>query len=663
MNRGRLTTGVIGGIVMLLALIASAASPVSESTHRKARYYYGEGARMQALDSAAAAMEYYRKAYELDPDYAEAASGYGRLRLGVLNETLQTRPARLESLRMLQSYVDRFPDDVYESQYYGYVAGRLDTVDEAVRVFERTAALHPDNSATLYHLADALAANGRYKEAAAALDRYEAVEGESSDLSLAKMSYYFADNDTLSAENEIHRLVARNPKDATTIMLKGNFFEMINRPDSALACFLLAEKLDPEAPAPKMALSEVYRQKGDSVAYDNEMYDLLLSEDFSLDNKVMILSRYLQRLLMDKNDTRRGDNLFSVLRKQYPHEAEILDLSARYNAAKGNPKAAEEEISYAIDQKPANTTYWGQLMTYQMADERPEDAVATYNRARQHVDPDYSMQLFFATAVAPAAKRYDLSVGIFREMLRQTDPGAVSDTVISLSSLNPKITLENLDRLSTLYTGLGDIYHEMEKNDSAFICYENAITVYPDDCLAKNNYAYYISNTPGADLERALKLITEVCNSSCGSNPTYIDTYAWVLYKLGRYEEAAVQQKKALDTYRDSALDEADEAVAATASENVYAQAAKTEEQKNSDTETARKAALSDPSYLAGLPELYLHYGDILMRLNRREEAAGEYRKGIAAIDELEAQNRKFVDEKLRETRNELSDKLKEASK
>ena len=181
--------------------------------------------------------------------------------------------------------------------------------------------------------------------------------------------------------------------------------------------------------------------------------------------------------------------------------------------------------------------------------------------------------------------------------------------------------------------------------------------------MTSNHHALYDLGYTRTTMALKQREATSRGNSSCGSNPTYIDTYAWVLYKLGRYEEAAVQQKKALDTYRDSALDEADEAVAATASENVYAEAAKTEEQKNSDTETARKAALSDPSYLAGLPELYLHYGDILMRLNRREEAAGEYRKGIAAIDELEAQNRKFVDEKLRETRNELSDKLKEASK
>ena len=49
--------------------------------------------------------------------------------------------------------------------------------------------------------------------------------------------------------------------------------------------------------------------------------------------------------------------------------------------AKGDFAEAEEQIGYAIDLNPTNVEYWGQLMRYQLADDRADDAIATYRRA------------------------------------------------------------------------------------------------------------------------------------------------------------------------------------------------------------------------------------------------------------------------------------------
>lgn len=108
-----------------------------------------------------------------------------------------------------------------------------------------------------------------------------------------------------------------------------------------------------------MALANFYKNIGDSVAFDNKMYEALLSEDFIQEEKIAILEEYLQSLLNDKSDTGRVYHLFSVLMEQYPHEPAVLDLAARYSGAKGDYKDAEEQIGYAIDLDPANVAYWG----------------------------------------------------------------------------------------------------------------------------------------------------------------------------------------------------------------------------------------------------------------------------------------------------------------
>ena len=64
--------------MLLAALTVFATFAATDSSQRKkARYYYLEGARMQAEGKMPEAYEYYKKAYMADSSYDEAASAYG----------------------------------------------------------------------------------------------------------------------------------------------------------------------------------------------------------------------------------------------------------------------------------------------------------------------------------------------------------------------------------------------------------------------------------------------------------------------------------------------------------------------------------------------------------------------------------------------------------
>ncbi len=82
---------------------------------------------------------------------------------------------------------------------------------------------------------------------------------------------------------------------------------------------------------------------------------------------------------------------------------------------------------------------------------------------------------------------------------------------------------------------------------ACYDAYEHSLRYNAENALVLNNYAYFLS-LAGERLDEALRM-AELAVRLSGSNPTYLDTQAWVLYRSGRYAEAKkiMQQAIALD--------------------------------------------------------------------------------------------------------------------
>lgn len=533
-------------ILVLTGIVAAGAAPRQGDTARreKARYYYMEAVRRQVDGNNAAAFELYKKAYNLDPTYTEAESAYGGLRLTVEADTFQTPEMLQSSLAMMKPFVDKYTGDYFEQTYYAYLAGHLDTLPEAIRVYERADSLFPSKTATLANLSEAYMAHGDVAKAVEALDRYERMEGKSAPVTLRKITYLLQARDTLTALREAHALAEYSPKNANFRILTGNLYEVLQMPDSALAYYQQAERIAPENGAAKLALAGYFKEHGDSVNFDKKIYEALLSEDFDLNQKTDVLAQYLQRIILDKSDTQRGDHLFDVLSRQYPHEPMVLDLSARYNAAKGDMPAAIEQIGYAIDLDADNGELYTQLMSYEMSADKPADAVKTFDRAARVVTPDENMILMLSQAAA-MAKQYDRADSAFNTLLRKLDPSlSVSDSLTDRSAA-ARMTFEQLNQATAIFTMAGDLYYQRKMPREAFRNYENALKFIPDEPMTLNNYAYFLSES-GGDLDHAFEMSKQAITLQ-PDNATFLDTYAWILFLKGDAEEALKYQRSAME--------------------------------------------------------------------------------------------------------------------
>lgn len=537
-------------LALLLAGIACAAP--QQPARAKARYYYMQGALEQAQGHSTEAYEYYKRAYAIDPAYADAAHAYGLNRMAIRTDSMQSMPVLRESMALMQPYVDAYPQDLTNARVYAYFASRLDTIAEAIRVYQRIDSLRPSDKVNLLQLSDAYMVAHRPDDAIAALQRFESSEGKSPQLSLKKMGFFLAKGDTLAAVAEADDLIATNPREPSYHLLKGNLYEVIGNNDSTLSEYLLAEKLGPERANAKLALASLYRNAGDSASYDNKIYEALLSDDLEITDKTGLLGEYLQDLLDGKADTSRGDHLFDVLMQQFPHQPELLGLAARYSAAKGDFKEAASQMQYAIDLEPAQPQYWVDLMRFQAADDAPADAMETYRRAAQHIDITEPFTLLYASA-ATMAGQYDEAGRTYRGLLHDINPAIPADSLIAGLLPTLSLTYEQMQRAASIYASLGDMLYKAGRNPEAYTAYENSLTLMPDDPMALNNYAYYLCES-GGDLEKALGLSRRSIDAE-PDNETYLDTYAWIQFRRKEYAEALQYQEKAIEKATESGRD------------------------------------------------------------------------------------------------------------
>ena len=94
------------------------------------------------------------------------------------------------------------------------------------------------------------------------------------------------------------------------------------------------------------------------------------------------------------------------------------------------------------------------------------------------------------------------------------------------------------------WSQLGWLYDRQGRVDSSDLCYERALEIDPRNPFVCNNYAYSLC-LRGIKLETALKLSRTSLDTE-PENAAYLDTYAWILYHLGRLSEAESAAKSAI---------------------------------------------------------------------------------------------------------------------
>ncbi len=93
------------------------------------------------------------------------------------------------------------------------------------------------------------------------------------------------------------------------------------------------------------------------------------------------------------------------------------------------------------------------------------------------------------------------------------------------------------------HLNLGYLYHEISRWDDAEKVYARAMAIDPEDPQILNNFAYLLAVSERR-LDEALLYVDKALKSA-PETPSYLDTKGWVLYRMGKYEEALKLLEKA----------------------------------------------------------------------------------------------------------------------
>jgi tetratricopeptide (TPR) repeat protein len=99
-------------------------------------------------------------------------------------------------------------------------------------------------------------------------------------------------------------------------------------------------------------------------------------------------------------------------------------------------------------------------------------------------------------------------------------------------------------RMVDAWVQLAILYDQRGMADSSDALYRRALRLEPDNALALNNLGYSLSQR-NIRLDEARAMAWRAVQSE-PQNPAYLDTYAWVLYKLGEYQEARFYIERAI---------------------------------------------------------------------------------------------------------------------
>ncbi|GAB5465002.1 MAG: tetratricopeptide repeat protein [Candidatus Kapaibacteriales bacterium] len=265
----------------------------------------------------------------------------------------------------------------------------------------------------------------------------------------------------------------------------------------------------------------------------------------------------LEELYLDKRYSEGIDLIFKA-KKNMPYEA-ALNLYMTfgdniYRDQRDSTDEAEKVMLQAIENDDFNSwriQYLGGLLASKIGDTARTEEYFSEVLMTADTIPDLATQvgIFFMnrnklnraldifslySTKYPKDARFPFFEGVIYNQMDSLDK-AEKKLLISY-----RLDTNNVDVLSNL----GLIYDKRGIPEKTETFYQKAYAMQPDNPLLNNNYAYHLSNY-GGDLERAERM-ARYALSIDKDNPSYLDTYAWIQYRLGKYEIALEYLNKAL---------------------------------------------------------------------------------------------------------------------
>ncbi|TWF44250.1 tetratricopeptide repeat protein [Chitinophaga polysaccharea] len=395
--------------------------------------------------------------------------------------------------------------------------------DSAAYVFDGLTSKYPDNEDYLYNKGILLAKANKPASALATFNQLEKKVGVVEELIYQKQKLLLKMSMVDEAAAEIQKLIDQNPQEIRYYYLLAEIYDANDRvPDAASIYHTILTK-DPDNPRALIALASYARKNNDMATYWGNLTKAFANPNYNIDEKVAYVYPYLQMLNLDTAKLDEGLRLTSLIIRAHPQDAKGYALQGDMFSQADMIDSAEVSYKKAISLDDTRFSVWYQLMWIYSRKEDPTALLTLSNNVTTKFPKEFMGYYFKGVA----------------SFLLQQYPNAIN-------SLNTALEIGNGEKkfLGDIYSLLGDAYHATGQHKQSDSSYERALLLRPKDALIMNNYSYYLS-LRGENLDRAAEMSKQSLEIEPDS-PTYMDTYAWILFRQEKFTEARQWIEKAL---------------------------------------------------------------------------------------------------------------------
>jgi len=402
-------------------------------------------------------------------------------------------------------------------------------VDKAVEMYNAIVKIDPENDDALMMLINIYSQSEKYNEAIAALNLLEKVQGMNQDITMEKARLYFMQNQNKKGIAEIDKLVKAYPNEPKYQVLRGDIYLDQKMKPEALACYQQVLTTDPNNGDALYSLSKYYKAIGDSVSMMATLDQMMGNKSVDLEPKISVL----KDLVTKPSEIQKVEGYLASLLEMYPEEESLHNYNYLFLLMKQQIPAAENELKIMLDLNPQNKLTWTRMIDMKVKQENFAAVDSLCSKALDYFADDVDFYFYKAIAL--------FQIGKYRA------------TIASCNKALQLVPDENIVMRSQLYTQLGDTYYKLGLKDSTYQAYTLSLKYQPNNIGTLNNYAYYLSldkrELPKAESMSAKTVAAEP------TNPTYLDTYAWIFFVQAKYSLAKIYEKQAIENGGDKSAE------------------------------------------------------------------------------------------------------------
>ena len=386
-------------------------------------------------------------------------------------------------------------------------------IPEAIHLYEELVKTNPDKAELNLHLSNLYLKSKEIDKAIKALNDLENNVGMKEAISMQKYKLYLSVDQKENALKEVEKLSEKFPSEAKYQIFIGDFYLEDGEPEKALEYYEKAHRTDPKNPLYIVSMSNYYEQKGNNEAAANEIEQALENPSLDIDTQIAILGKYIQNLIQNNKDVKSANALFETLMEQHSQETELNLMYGQFLASQNKWDEARYQFQIVTESDPENLDAWQQLLNVALRQDSVDEIIKVCDAAIIH-HPDTPEFYFYKGSALSQQQKYNDAISTLQEGIQQ-------------------VPEDNLSLLSNFYGQLGDFYHQVGKKQEAYTAYDKALKFNGDNILVLNNYAYFLS-LDKTQLDQA-EMMSSQCLRVDPKNPTYLDTYAWILFQRGNY--------------------------------------------------------------------------------------------------------------------------------